>query len=394
MDSNLLRPILIQITIWILMSGTRLAAPLLALKQGYGPGTVGLLVALFALSPVFLALPAGKFMDRRGVKLPVAVMSIAAGVGVCIAAAFPTLPSLALAALLAGASAGVVMIGMQRHVGQAARNPDELKKAFSWLAIAPAVGNFAGAFGAGMLIDHAGGEAGSIGNYQITFLALGSSVIACCWLLHGLVALPVETHESETAEGDGKQPSLLRSKDFRLLLLANWLQGMSWDLHNLGVPLLGHERGLSASTIGILMGLFAVSAAAVRVVLPALAKRADERDIITCSTVATALLLGLYPFLSSALTMGICSCLLGLAMGAVQPMVMSLLHRGTPASRRGEALGLRTMTVSASSVVFPMMLGALGAAFGMGSAFWIVGGALAAGSPAMRKLEPGRGESV
>ena len=41
------------------MAGTRLAAPLLALKQGYSPLAVGVLLALFALTQVFLALPAG-----------------------------------------------------------------------------------------------------------------------------------------------------------------------------------------------------------------------------------------------------------------------------------------------------------------------------------------------
>ena len=47
------------------MAGTRLAAPLLALKQGYSPLAVGVLLALFALTQVFLALPAGRYADRH-----------------------------------------------------------------------------------------------------------------------------------------------------------------------------------------------------------------------------------------------------------------------------------------------------------------------------------------
>lgn len=46
------------------MAGLRMATPLLALKQGYSPLAVGVLMALFALTQVFLALPAGRYADR------------------------------------------------------------------------------------------------------------------------------------------------------------------------------------------------------------------------------------------------------------------------------------------------------------------------------------------
>ena len=41
------------------MAGMRMAAPLLALREGYSEAAVGVLLALFALTQVFLALPAG-----------------------------------------------------------------------------------------------------------------------------------------------------------------------------------------------------------------------------------------------------------------------------------------------------------------------------------------------
>jgi MFS family permease len=47
------------------MNGTRMAAPLQALRHGQGEAAVGVLIALFALSQVFLALPAGRFCDRH-----------------------------------------------------------------------------------------------------------------------------------------------------------------------------------------------------------------------------------------------------------------------------------------------------------------------------------------
>ena len=64
MTAELLRLILAQVCLHAVMTGTRLAAPLLALQQGYSPAAVGVMLALFALTQVFLALPAGRFADR------------------------------------------------------------------------------------------------------------------------------------------------------------------------------------------------------------------------------------------------------------------------------------------------------------------------------------------
>ena len=60
-----------QICLHAAMTGFRMAAPLMALREGQGPATVGILLALFATSQVFLALPAGRYVDRHGLRKPV-----------------------------------------------------------------------------------------------------------------------------------------------------------------------------------------------------------------------------------------------------------------------------------------------------------------------------------
>lgn len=147
---------------------------------------------------------------------------------------------------------------------------------------------------------------------------------------------------------------------FRRLLLVNWILSSCWDVHTFVVPLLGHERGLSASVIGSILGAFAIAAAVIRVLMPVVAERLRERVVVAGAMVATAVLFGVYPLLHSALAMGACSVLLGFALGSVQPMVMSLLHQITPPARHGEALGLRLMAINASSVLMPMLLACRG----------------------------------
>ena len=173
---------------------------------------------------------------------------------------------------------------------------------------------------------------------------------------------------------------LVREPMFRRLLLVNWILSSCWDVHTFVVPVLGHERGLSASVIGSLLGAFAVAAALIRVVLPLVAARLQEWAVIAGAMASTAILFGVYPFLYAPLAMGACSVLLGFALGSVQPMIMSMLHQITPGHRHGEALALRMMAINASSVAMPMLFGAAGTVIGIAGVFWIVGAVVAGGT--------------
>ena len=106
--------------------------------------------------------------------------------------------------------------------------------------------------------------------------------------------------------------------------------------------------------------------------------------------IQAALLFGIYPFLHAPLAMGLCSVLLGLALGAVQPMIMSMLHQITPEHRHGEAVALRIMAINASSVGMPMLFGLAGAAIGISGVFWITGAIVAGGTRLAMKLGDAR----
>ena len=80
--------------------------------------------------------------------------------------------------------------------------------------------------------------------------------------------------------------------------------------------------------------------------------------------------------------------LLGLALGSVQPMIMTTLHQLTPPDRHGEAIALRSMTINFSSATMPLLFGLAGAALGAATLFWVMGAAVAAGS--LQALRLGR----
>ena len=390
MTRELGRLIFAQICLHACMAGTRLAAPLLALKQGYSPAAVGLLLALFALTQVFLALPAGRFADRLGLKRPIRYSVFAAVAGAGVAVAFPVFPVLCLSALLTGGATGAAVIALQRHVGRAASGPVQLRQVFSWLSIGPAFSNFLGPFAAGLLIDHAGSTPNSLFGYRAAFLLMAVLPLGSWFLVRSTQEL-----RPLLVAGAGLRPKawdLLREPMFRRLMLVNWFLSSCWDVHTFVVPVLGFERGISASVIGSILGAFALAAAAVRLLMPLVAANLKEWKVLTGAMLATALLFGIYPVLRSALGMGFCSVLLGLALGTVQPMIMSMLHQITPEARHGEALGLRLMAINASSVVMPILFGSAGAIGGVAVVFWATGAVVGLGTRAAWLLKAGQAE--
>jgi MFS family permease len=371
-----------QICLHSCMAGVRLAAPLLALRQGHSAWAVGILLGLFAAAPILLALPAGRLADRHGYHRPLRVAVTLSVSGGLLALLSTWLPHggdfivLCAAATLTGAGANVGLITIQRTAGRTAHDGPGLRRVFSWLGLAPALSNVIGPVLAGVLIDH--------GGFPAAFGAMALLPLASLWWAR---RVPQETPPPRTPEQQRRSSwQLLHTPGLRRLLLVNWLLSTSWDVHTFVVPILGHERGFSASAIGTVLGVFAAAVALVRLLIPLLAHRLREAQVLVAAMLGTSLVFAAYPFVQSAWLMGVCAVLLGLALGAVQPMVMTTLHQITPHDRHGEAIALRSMTINFSSAVMPLMFGLAGAALGAASLFWVMGALVAAGSLQARRI--------
>jgi predicted MFS family arabinose efflux permease len=360
---ELARLMLAQLFLNACFTGTRMAAPLQALRLGHGEAAVGLLIALFALAQVFLALPAGRYCERHGLKRPIAAAVVVAVTGGGLAAAWPVFPVLCVGAFLTGGAGGVAIIAMQRHMARVASGPAALRQAFSWLAIGLALSNFLGPVLAGVVIDSAG--------FRAAFLAMAALPLIGWLSLRG-AADPVPAAPGGTGRSAGAW-DLLREPGLRRLLIVTGLLSACWDVHTFVVPVLGHERGLPASVIGGILGAFGIAAAAVRLLTPLVAAQLREWVILFGAMVATAVLFGVYPLVQAPLAMGVCSALLGFSLGSTQPMVMSLLHQLSPENRYGEAVAVRVIVINISSVGIPMVSGLAGSLIGAAGVFWAAG---------------------
>jgi MFS family permease len=361
--TELARLIAAQVCLHACMTGFRMSAPLMALREGHSAAAVGMLLALFALAQVILALPSGRLADRHGIRLPLRLAIGVATLGALLALAYPVFSVLCLTALTSGAATCLTMTAVQRHAGKLAHDTTQLKQVFSWLAIGPSISNFVGPFLAGLLIDASG--------FRAAYLLLAVLPSLAWFWARDLRELPNQHTQAEGSSGSAW--NLLRQPDLRRLMIVNWMLSSCWDVHTFLVPVLGHERGLSASSIGAILGGFALAATAIRLLMPWLASRLRESVVIASAMLGTALLFAVYPLTHTAWGMGGLSVLLGITLGSVQPMIMSTLHQITPPHRRGQALGLRALAINGSSVVMPLLFGSAGVVVGVAGVFWTVG---------------------
>jgi predicted MFS family arabinose efflux permease len=351
-------------------NGTRLTISLNALSLGASALAVGVMMSLFAALPMALGVLGGRWVDRVGVRAPAIIAVSLLAASVSLPAIFPGIDTLYFAAAGAGTGFMLFHIGIQHAVGQGS-SEEQRRANFGWLALGFSISNFLGPTTAGVAIDALG--------HRATFALL--SLLALAALASLVVNRRKFTHTPgrKTAESPPSTFELLRSAELRRVFLVTGLLASAWDMFVFVMPIYGTAIGLSASTIGFILGAFAFATLLVRLALPWLSRHLRDWLMITLTMAIACVAYSLFPLVSTVPLLASIAFLLGLGLGATQPSIMSLLYATAPRGRAAEAVGVRSVVLNASHTVLPLAFGGVGAALGMTPVFWTMAGALAAG---------------
>ncbi len=144
------------------------------------------------------------------------------------------------------------------------------------------------------------------------------------------------------------------------MFIVTGMLASAWDLYVFAVPVYGHSIGLSASTIGSILACFALATFSVRLALPWISRHLQEWAVITTTFGVACVAYAIFPTVTTVPLLAAISFLLGLGLGATQPSVMSLIYATAPPGRGGEAVGIRSVVLNASSTFLPLAFGARG----------------------------------
>ncbi len=351
-------------------NGSRLNISLAALASGASPLTVGLLMSLLAALPMLFGVPAGRLVDRVGVRVPIICAVCVLIAAVILPGIFPGLVALHLAAVGVGSGFALFHICVQHMVGE--MSSDERRRDnFGWLALGFATANFIGPTITGFSIDRMGNRA--------TFCLLALFAAGALAILASRRAGLAHTPHAQRHTENRSAWELLRNAELRRVFLVSGLLASAWDLFTFVMPIYGTSIGLNATTIGLILGSFAAATFIVRLALPVLSRHLREWQMITATFAIACVAYAFFPMVETVPLLASISFLLGLGLGATQPSIMALVYATAPAGRAGEAVGVRTVVLNASSTALPLMFGGLGAALGMLPVFWSMSAALAAG---------------
>lgn len=359
--------VVLTVLVHLSFAGCRVIISLTAIHHGATPFTVGVVMSLLTVVAMLLAVRWGRWVDRIGVRGPMLAGAAAIVAAMVLAWAMPRLETLFIASPLAGSGFFLFHIAAGQAAAVIGRPQDRVRN-FGLLALAYSTSGFLGPVLAGFAIDGIG--------HRDAMLALSVAALAS---VVALTALRVDTPDRPPApaqQGERRIADFLRIPGFRLVFIVSGALSMTWDLFAFVIPIHGSQIGLSASTIGIVLGAFGAAVFVVRLVVPLLGPRLDEWRVLIAAMALSGATLLAFPLVEGVPLLMALAFVLGIGLGGTQPLIMALLYEKAPEGRGAEVLSVRTWLINFSQTSAPLASGALGAALGMLPVFWAMGATL------------------
>ncbi|MFD9909471.1 MFS transporter, partial [Streptomyces sp. NPDC059063] len=352
------------------VSMARPAVSYRALSLGADERAIGVIAGVYALLPLFAAVPLGRRTDhgRCAPLLPVGVALIAGGCALSGTAA--SLGALAAWSGVMGLGHLCFVIGAQSIVARQSA-PAEQDRNFGHFTIGASLGQLVGPLAAGAVI---GGDTGRTSAVALV-AAAGVAAVACgsLWRIEYVRTAP--SGVDVPAEQDGKVPVLgiLRTRGVPGGIFISLAVLSATDILTAYLPVVGEHRGIAPATVGVLLSLRAGATIACRLVMTPLIRLVGRRVLIAGTCLLSAALCALVALPLPVWALGVTLLLLGFCLGVGQPLSMTTVVQAAPAGARSTALALRLTGNRLGQVAAPAGAGLVAGVAGVGAPFLTVG---------------------
>ncbi|MFJ5263004.1 MFS transporter [Streptomyces sp. NPDC088387] len=368
------------------VSMARPAVSYRALALGADERAVGVIAGVYALLPLFAAVPLGRRTDhgRCAPLLPVGVVLISGG---CVLSGLAgSLWTMAVWSGVMGLGHLSFVIGAQSLVARQSE-PHEQDRNFGHFTIGASLGQLVGPIAAGALI---GGHdmAGSSALALVVAGAGGAVAFTSLWRIEDRTRV-----KSRTERGDPVPVRrILGSRGVPAGILISLSVLSATDVLTAYLPVVGEHRGIAPSVIGLLLSLRAAATIACRLVLTPLLKL-GRTLLLTVTCLLGGLLCAGIALPVPVWALALMLAALGFCLGVGQPLSMTTVVQAAPEAARSTALALRLTGNRLGQVAAPAGAGLVAGVAGVAAPFVMLGALLllSAGvglrSPAR---EPGR----
>jgi len=357
---------------------------LFAIDLGASPLEVGITFAMYSMLPAILAIRAGRWVDRIGVRWPLLMGCGGIACAIALVSLTPALWGLYTCAVLIGVFFMIYVVAGQSLVGSLGATDDRTRN-FSYYSLSVALAGMIGRAGTGASIDLLG--------YRSTALLLALCPLIALFIAWWLPSRNTSTKATSPSTARTSTHDLWKIPALRRALIAAAIVESGNELFALFIPLYGSSLGFSATFIGTLLATFAAATFLVRIALPRLVKRFGEEGVLSCA-LGCASLVGLLTIMTAQpWILLVLSAAFGFSLGCGMPLSMALTYARAPDGRAAEAIGMRQTVNKSIEVFVPVCFGALAAIAGLAPLAIALGtvlslGAVVIGRDARQQRQP------
>lgn len=352
------------------VSMARPAVSYRALALGADERAVGVIAGVYALLPLFVAVPLGRRTDqgRCAPLLPIGVVLIAGG---CV------LSGIANSLLAMAAWSGVMglghlcfVIGAQSIVARQSA-PHEQDRNFGHFTIGASLGQLVGPIAAGALI----GGPDMAGTSALALLVAGAGAAVAFTSLWRIEHRTPAT--SRTSQGE-RVPvhRILRSRGVPAGIFISLAVLSATDILTAYLPVVGEHRGIPPSVIGLLLSLRAAATIACRLVITPMLRLLGRAALLTSTCLLAAALCAGIAVPVPVWALAVILAALGFCLGVGQPLSMTTVVQAAPPDARSTALALRLTGNRLGQVAAPAAAGLVAGVAGVAAPFVMLGALL------------------
>ncbi|MFE2814849.1 MFS transporter [Streptomyces nigra] len=352
------------------VSMARPAVSYRALALGADERAVGVIAGVYALLPLFAAVPLGRRTDhgRCAPLLPAGVVLISGGCALSGLAG--SLGAMAVWSGVMGLGHLCFVIGAQSLVARQSA-PHEQDRNFGHFTIGASLGQLVGPIAAGALI-------GGADRAHSSALALLVAGAGCAVAFSSLWRI-----ESRTTAASRKTPGdrvpvrrILRARGVPAGIFVSLSVLSATDILTAYLPVVGEHRGIAPSVVGVLLSLRAAATIACRLVLTPLLRLLGRTALLTVTCLLGALLCAGIALPVPVWALAAMLTALGFCLGVGQPLSMTTVVQAAPDGARSTALALRLTGNRLGQVAAPASAGLVAGVAGVAAPFVMLGALL------------------
>lgn len=344
---------------------------------------VGWVSAVYALAPLFLALPLGRFTGSRAMGRLAVIGSVLLVLGCVILGLGVEVWQLVIGSVVLGTGNLGQMIAYQSLIAmESAEN--EFDKNYGWFSAGASVGQLVGPVLGTVAFE---GLGSGLAATQFAILVGATASLVGLALTIVLVRKVPSDRVARAPDIDDLPRGLafrtLRRPGAKASIYVSLVGLSSLDLLQVYLPVLGEARGISPTTVGALLAARATSSLVARVFLGWLVAHYVRRTILLITVGSAAVMMCLVPAFTDPLVLFVLMALIGLGLGTGQPISLAWSVSVVAPSERATAIALRLMGNRLGQVVIPGVASVFVAVAGTASVFLLIGAMLASSTGAV-----------